>query len=99
MPSLALAAGDLAQVRQILARHVAGTPVVAFGSRVTGEARTWSDLDLMLLTQSPLAAPALADLREEFMVSDLPISVDVIDASRADPAFVEAALRGALPIA
>ncbi|MCX6359334.1 MAG: nucleotidyltransferase domain-containing protein [Armatimonadetes bacterium] len=98
MPSLALAANDLALVRQILARHVAGTPVVAFGSRATGGARTWSDLDLMLLTQAPLSAPALADLREEFMESDLLISVDVIDASQADPKFVEAALRRSAPI-
>ncbi len=72
--------------------------MVAFGSRATGEARTWSDLDLMLLTQSPLAAPVLADLREEFMESDLLISVDVVDASQADPEFVEAALRRSAPI-
>ena len=80
-------------MREILDAHVPGVRVVAFGSRVTGRARRWSDLDLMLFAPSPLPYRTFADLREAFMESDLAIRVDVVDGDRADEEFRAVALR------
>ena len=66
-------------VRSILERHIPDIEVRAFGSRVKGSARQYSDLDLALMTQSPLPLSQLAELREAFSESDLPWKVDLVD--------------------
>jgi predicted nucleotidyltransferase len=70
---------DLEEVLAILDRHVPGREVRAFGSRVTGKAKPFSDLDLAVLGAEPLPASVLADVREAFRESDLPFKVDVVD--------------------
>lgn len=47
-------------VTRILARHVPEREVRAFGSRVTGRAWRYSDLDLVILGAEPLPALTLA---------------------------------------
>lgn len=78
---------DLATVRAILARHVPELEVRVIGSRAKGGARKFSDLDLVLMTERPLALDRLADLREEFSESDLPFLVDLIDWAATAPGF------------
>ncbi len=78
---LDLAPGHLDRVRAILARRVPLHEVRAFGSRVLGLAKPWSDLDLVVMTTSRLPIEVLAALRMDFDESDLPISVDVVDYS------------------
>lgn len=76
---LDLSPTQLATVRRILARHVPEREVRAFGSRVTGRAWRYSDLDLVILGAEPLPALTLARLRADFEDSDLPFRVDVIE--------------------
>lgn len=66
-------------VRQILALHVPGRDVWAFGSRVRGNARSTSDLDLVVMGDEPLSLRAMAMLRNAFSESDLPMKIDVLD--------------------
>jgi len=74
-------------VRQILAAHLPGVEVRAFGSRVRGTARRFSDLDLAVCSDGPLPADRLEALRDAFSASDLPILVDVLDWHAVSPAF------------
>lgn len=71
--------GDLAAVQAILERHVPAREVRAFGSRVGGKAKAFSDLDLAVMGEDPIRSSVLADLREAFRESDLPFKVDVVD--------------------
>jgi type I restriction enzyme S subunit len=71
--------GDVADVLRILAEHVPDREVWAFGSRVGKAAKKFSDLDLTIIGNEPLAAVVLADLNEAFRESHLPFKVDVID--------------------
>ncbi len=66
-------------VRAILARHVPGCEVRAFGSRVRWTAKSYSDLDLAVLGPKKLKRDQLDALREAFTESDLPFRVDVLD--------------------
>lgn len=67
-------------VHQILAEHVPGLEVRAFGSRVHGEKlKPFSDLDLVIMTQNPLPSEEYSALKEAFSESDLPIKVDLLD--------------------
>lgn len=74
-----LSTDQLARVREIVRRHVHNGDVFAFGSRVGGRAKKFSDLDLMIKTTGSLPWRTLAELRESFEASDLPITVDVVD--------------------
>lgn len=84
---LAVAARHLAVVRAILARHVPDRTVVAFGSRVAGTAKPWSDLDLAILGEVRVPSVVLACLASDFEESDLPFRVDLVDWATASPAF------------
>jgi predicted nucleotidyltransferase len=70
---------QLDQVRAIVRRHLQRGEVYAFGSRVSGRARRFSDLDLMIKREAAVPWQTLADLRESFEASTLPILVDVVD--------------------
>lgn len=87
MPPLDLNPRDWEIVRNILARHVPQYEVWAFGSRATGTAKEYSDLDLAIITDQPLNLSLSAALTDSFVESDLPIKVDVVDWSTTSPAF------------
>jgi predicted nucleotidyltransferase len=76
---LELRPGELEMVRGILQRHVPEREVWAFGSRVQGNAKPFSDLDLAVLGEQPLELSIQAELAEEFSESDLPFKVDIVD--------------------
>ena len=69
----------LETVKAILTEHIPEFEVLAFGSRVTGKAKEFSDLDLVIMTQTPLPILRWAKLQEAFSDSSLPIKVDVVD--------------------
>ncbi|MCY3722120.1 MAG: restriction endonuclease subunit S [Candidatus Poribacteria bacterium] len=66
-------------VQHILAKHVPGCEVRAFGSRVKWTAKDYSDLDLAVVGSKPLTLRQGYQLAEAFEESDLPIRVDVLD--------------------
>ena len=66
-------------VRDILQRHVPQYAVWAFGSRAKWTAKEYSDLDLAIITESPLPLATSAALAEDFSESDLPWKVDIVD--------------------
>lgn len=76
---LQLSIGQWQQVQRILQRLLAGYPVWAFGSRAAGRGKTYSDLDLVIVSTEPLPLALLAEVSEAFSESDLPWKVDVVD--------------------
>ena len=79
---------EMALVRVILAAHLPpGATVLAFGSRVKGAHRPYSDLDLALDAGRPLSLDEHARLAEAFSESDLPFKVDLVDLRLASDAF------------
>lgn len=78
---------DLETVKRILANHLPHQTVWAFGSRITGKARKFSDLDLAIITNKPVDFETFAALKESFSESNLPFKVDVVDWSTTDDKF------------
>lgn len=76
---LDLSTDQLAEVRSILAHHVPGRVVRAFGSRVTGASKPFSDLDLVVMGDTPVELRNLAALKDAFAESNLPFRVDIVD--------------------
>lgn len=84
---VAMSPDQWAIVRGILQKHVAQYEVWAFGSRAKGRAKTYSDLDLAVITRQPLPLEVSARLTEDFSESDLPWKVDVVDWATTSDAF------------
>ena len=74
-------------VREVLAHWLPDAQVLAFGSRVTGAARKFSDLDPAIVSSTPLDWRLLGKVRDAFEDSDLPMCVDLVDWSQADAGF------------
>jgi len=70
---------DWNEVQRILKNCVPEFEVWAFGSRVKGTAKTYSDLDLAVMSNQPLPLATMAELRQALDDSDLTIKVDVVD--------------------
>ncbi|MEM7737354.1 MAG: nucleotidyltransferase domain-containing protein [Deinococcota bacterium] len=75
------------QAITILQEHAAGASVWVFGSRTTGRARPFSDLDLVVQADAPLSLTQQTTLANAFEDSDLPFKVDVLDWHMLTPKF------------
>lgn len=89
---------ELVTIRAILNEHVPDLCAWAFGSRVTGRRKRHSDLDLVLITQTPLPLAKLGMIEEAFVDSDLPFRVDVLDWARTSEEFRAVIRRRYVPI-
>ena len=70
---------DLELVKRVLRDHVPSCEVRAFGSRAKWTAKDYSDLDLAVIGESEIESATLAQLKEAFEDSTLPMRVDVLD--------------------
>jgi type I restriction enzyme S subunit len=86
-PAIDIRPQDWAILRAVLRQHLPQHEVWAFGSRVTGRAKPYSDLDLVVVADAPLSLGERAALAEALTESDLPWTVDLLDWATTAPAF------------
>ena len=72
-------------IHQILAKYP--YKFYAYGSRVKGNARKFSDLDLCYQEEIPLSA--ISQMKEEFIESNLPFEVELVNWKHMRPFFRE----------
>ena len=87
MNSIAIENSELDVITHILNQHVPDKRVYAFGSRVTGKAKPFSDLDLVIVTDEPLPALSMYSLATAFEESNLKFKVDIVDWASTSPQF------------
>lgn len=80
---------DVLELARLLGTTLAEFEVRAFGSRVTGHAKPYSDLDLAVMTSTPLSLEQLATMTTAFEESDLSIRVDLVDWAATSAVFQE----------
>ena len=95
-PSLGLAPQDVTAILAFLQRYVPGAEVWAFGSRVRGTARPFSDLDLVIVNEEPIQGQTRAELNYALSESDLPIKVDLVEWAATSQAFRDIILKNHL---
>jgi len=66
-------------VKKIIKQHLPNAEVKAFGSRVKGTAKAFSDLDLVIFSDKKIAIDKMNEIKFAFSDSNLPILVDIID--------------------
>jgi uncharacterized protein len=67
--------------------------IIAFGSRIRGDFKEYSDLDLVLKASGPLELGKMASLREKFEESRLVYKVDLQDFHNLGPDFQKRVIR------
>jgi predicted nucleotidyltransferase len=98
VPPIDIKPSDLDIVTTILRRQVPDREVLVFGSRVTGKAKPFSDLDLAVMGDQPLSSTVLGQLHDEFDESTLPFKVDIVDWATTNPAFKQIIARDGVRI-
>lgn len=81
-PSLQLDAAHQALLRQLLARALPGATVGVFGSRARGQARPYSDVDLLICKPPRLTWEQRVALADALEASELPFRVDIVEIDR-----------------
>ncbi|MDR3223754.1 MAG: nucleotidyltransferase domain-containing protein [Methanobrevibacter sp.] len=74
-------------ILKIIKKHAQECEVLVFGSRLKGDNRKFSDLDLAFICKEGLELKKRIKLDIEFEESDLPYRVDVVDYNRASKEF------------
>jgi predicted nucleotidyltransferase len=82
-----MSATELALVKSILATWLPTQEVRMFGSRARGKPKPYSDLDLVIMGETPTPLSTLGQLQDAFASSDLPWRVDVVDWATTSPEF------------
>ncbi len=77
-------------VLDVLAEYAPECEARVFGSRYSGKAKKYSDLDLILAAKEKLDWRKLARIQEAFQESALPYRVDVLDWNALSPSFQKA---------
>lgn len=70
---------QISKILKCIYLHVPHIKIFAFGSRVKGTARKYSDFDLALDAGHPLDLSALIKIKNTLSETDLPIVVDIVD--------------------
>ncbi len=78
---------DLETLRAILRRHLQDRECRVIGSRVTGRAKPFSDLDLVIMGDVALPLRIRGELRDDLDESNLPFTVDLVEWATASDAF------------
>ncbi len=89
-PHIQLESAHYQLVLAILTECLPNQEVYAFGSRVTGKARRYSDLDLVVIGEKALSLAKKSAVQEAFSESDLPWKVDLLDWHELSDGFREA---------
>ena len=76
-------------ILRAIRKHFPNAVVLFFGSRLRGDHKKYSDLDISINNQQPLDLAELSSLKEDFSLSDLPFKVDIVDWNRITDEFRE----------
>ena len=86
-PQPNLSAQELTLVQSILATWLPGREVRIFGSRASSQHKPYSDLDLVIMGETPTPLATLGQLQEAFASSELPWRVDAVVWASTSPEF------------
>ena len=87
-----------AVVRDILLEIIPGRKVMVFGSRATGRSKPHSDLDLVVMGDTPLPLRTMRQLKDAFDESRFPYQVDLVDWATTSEEFRKVILATAVDL-
>lgn len=90
----------LQQIESIVRQHLHSyrCQVYIFGSRATGKAGRFSDVDIGIEADGPISDAVLARLETAFEESDLPFQVDLVNIEQTESKFKKLAKAKIIPL-
>jgi hypothetical protein len=90
----------LAEIKSIILSQIPdpNAKIFLFGSRATGTAQKWSDIDIGILPSSKMPWNTLPHIKEDLESSTIPYKVDVVDFSVVSDRFKSVALQKTIPL-
>ncbi|HLD74020.1 MAG TPA: nucleotidyltransferase domain-containing protein [Bdellovibrionota bacterium] len=82
-----LSSDQLKKIVNIIHTHLPNVHIFAFGSRITGTPRKYSDFDIALDNGHPIDLSKLTKIKNTLSETDLPITVDLVDYSSVSSEF------------
>jgi predicted nucleotidyltransferase len=76
---IAVTPHEMKIIHEIIKKYTPNCDVLAFGSRYKRTHSDASDLDLAVMSDEKLNFLIIAQIKEDFMESDIPYKVDVLD--------------------
>lgn len=70
---------EISKILKCIHLHIPRVKVFAFGSRVKGNPRKYSDFDVALHAGHPVELSRLAKIKHCLSETDIPIHIDVVD--------------------
>ena len=92
---LQLTPGQIDRILKIIGKDV---EVLLFGSRATGAAREFSDIDLCLKSTRPISLAELSAWKEKFQNSNIPYKVDLVSYEDLSEDFRQLISKTAIPL-
>jgi len=86
---IAVSPSEMEIILEIIEKHVPCCHVLAFGSRFKGTHSDASDLDLAVVSEDKLDIFVIERMKDDFMESDIPYKIDILDYHKVSPAFRE----------
>jgi len=87
MKEVAINRSDLNFIKKILRRYFPKAKIIFFGSRVNGNNRQYSDLDIAIKDKQKVNLLTISSIKEDFANSDLKFMVDLVDYHRTSDEF------------
>lgn len=81
---------QISLVKDIIYRYLPNCKISVFGSRATGIAKKFSDLDLVIRSYEAISPIIMFKIKEDLAESDLPFRVDVMDWQSISDEFLNA---------
>ena len=84
------------EILTILDKYFADSEIWFFGSRITGEAKKYSDLDILIKSKEQISDSTMFYARSEFAESNLPFTIDLVDWNNTTENFRELIFKNAV---
>ncbi len=84
---------ELEIITNLLQKYVPHSEIWAFGSRVNGNAKQYSDLDLAIIDSKSIDIHLIIALKEAFSESKLDIKVDLLEWNNLNESFQKIILK------
>lgn len=87
--AIQLTESELHFIKSSLLQHLPHAKFYLFGSRATGKAKKYSDIDILIVAKEKIPLATLSILNELFSESDLLYKIDIVDWHRITSEFRE----------
>lgn len=85
-PKIALTEGQIEFIKKTIQQQLPAAKIYIFGSRASGRAKKFSDVDIAVEDKTPISTNLILKLQSE-LVNGLPYLVDLVDINSLEPEF------------